>query len=119
MKSLLDIEVSCFQSYSGKEARPVNLLQWLQSKKYVKYIQELRQCENKKRRDYLKSKLPAISPSGLFEPSRQQENLVQHSGLICIDIDPKGNEGISNYIHLKEEFFNLKECSLCWIICIR
>ena len=108
MESILDVEVSCFQSYLGKEPRPVNLLKWLKSNKYADSINELRQCENKKRRDELKSKLPAITPSGLFCSSRNQENLARHSGLICIDIDPKGNEGIHNYVHLKEEFFNLK-----------
>ena len=108
MKSVLNVDISCFQSYSGKEPRPVNLLTWLQSDKYANSINELRQCEKKKRRDALKSKLPAITPSGLFSSSRSQENLEKHSGLICIDIDPKGNEDIRNYIHLKEEFFNLK-----------
>ena len=108
MKSVLDVSVSCFQSYAGRDPKPVNLLKWLQSKKYASQIAALRCTENKKRRDYLKSRLPAISPSGLFKPTRRQENLVRHSGLICIDIDPKGNEGVHNYAHLKEEFFNLK-----------
>lgn len=35
----------------------------------------------------IKSSFPAATLSGLFQPKRKRENLVQHSGLICVDID--------------------------------
>lgn len=38
-------------------------------------------------RKYLKSRLPAAAISGVFDPTRKVENLKQHSGLLCIDID--------------------------------
>ena len=108
MKSVLDVEVSCFKSYSGKEPKSVNLLTWLSSDKYADQIRELRTIENKDRRDEIKASLPAITVSGLFDPVRKEENLIKHSGLICIDIDPKGNEQIKNFGGLKEQLFNLK-----------
>ena len=108
MKSVLDVEVSCFASYSGKEPKTVNLLTWLRSAKYADKIQELRAIENKKRRDQIKATLPAITPSGIFYPTRKSSNLVKHSGLICLDIDLKGNEDITNYNQLKQQLFNIQ-----------
>lgn len=108
MKSVLDVEVSCFNSYAGKKPKSVNLLTWLTSDKYADQIRELRIIEDKSKRDEIKAKLPAITVSGIFDPIRKEENLVKHSGLICIDIDPKGNEGIMNFSDLKKELFNIR-----------
>ena len=108
MESILNVEVSCFKSYAGKEPKSVNLLTWLTSDKYADQIRELRTITDKSRRDEIKAKLPAITVSGIFDPVRKEENLVQHSGLLCIDIDPKGNEGIENFQELKEQLFHIR-----------
>jgi hypothetical protein len=108
MKSVLDVEVSCFESYQGKQPKPVNLLAWLRSDKYVKEVEALRSIEDKGKRDAIKGQLPAITVSGTFHPSRKEEHLARHSRLICIDIDPKGNEHISNFSALKQELFNIQ-----------
>jgi hypothetical protein len=107
MKSVLDVEVSCFRSYAGKKPKPVNLLTWLQSDKYADRIKALRSLEDKAESDKIKASLPAITVSGLFEPTRKEENLVRHSGLICIDIDPKGNEHISNFNALMDQLIHI------------
>lgn len=56
--------------------------------------QSIREEENplivdslKKQADRIKRSFPAATLSGLFQPTRKRENLVQHSGLICVDID--------------------------------
>lgn len=108
MESILNVEVSCFKSYAGKEPKSVNLLTWLTSDKYADQIRELRTITDKSRRYEIKAKLPAITVSGIFDPVRKEENLVQHSGLLCIDIDPKGNEGIENFQELKEQLFHIR-----------
>ena len=108
MNSVLNVEVSCFRSYSGKEPKSINLLTWLHSDKYKEEILQLRSLQNKEERDQIKASLPAITVSGTFHPTRKAENLVKHSGLICIDIDPKGNEHISNYLELKEELIKIE-----------
>jgi hypothetical protein len=97
MKSVLDIEVSCFRSYAGKEPKASEFTPWLQSDKYADQIQELRRLDDKDKRDKIKASLPAITVSGTFHPTRKEEHLVKHSGLVCIDIDWKGNEHISNF----------------------
>ena len=107
-RSVLDVEVSCFSSYKGKDPRPVNLLAWLQSDQYADRILELRQIKDKQKRDQLKATLPAVTVSGLFFPRRGAKYLFQHSGLICIDIDYKDNQHIRNYDQLKEQLFNLE-----------
>lgn len=108
MNSVLNVEVSCFRSYSGKEPKSINLLTWLQSEKYKEEILQLRSLQNKEELDQIKASLPAITVSGTFYPTRKAENLVKHSGLICIDIDPKGNEHISNYLELREELIKIE-----------
>ncbi|PHN00926.1 BT4734/BF3469 family protein [Flavilitoribacter nigricans] len=107
-RSVLDIEVSCFRSYEGRKPDNVNLLTWLTSDKYADQVKELRQLDDKAERDRIKATLPAITVSGIFAPSRKEENLVKHSGLICIDIDPKGNENIANFMDLKQELFKIR-----------
>lgn len=108
MKSVLDVEVSCFGSYEGRHPKSVNLLTWLTSDKYAEKILELRTLQDKAARDRIKATLPAITVSGVFDPVRKAENLVRHSGLICIDIDPKGNEQIANFEALKTQLFNIE-----------
>lgn len=108
MESILNVEVSCFKSYAGKEPKSVNLLTWLTSDKYADQIRELRTITDKSKRDEIKAKLPAITVSGIFDPVRREANLVKHSGMICIDIDLKGNEGITNFLELKEELFKIR-----------
>jgi hypothetical protein len=108
MKSVLNVEVSCFKSYLDTEPRPVNLLTWLRSTKYAEAVNELRTIEDKDRRDEIKATLPAVTVSGTFFPSRAEENIVRHSKLICIDIDPKGNEHIQNFQELKEQLFHIQ-----------
>jgi hypothetical protein len=91
------------------EPRPVNLLTvGCTSDKYAHQIQTLRSLEDKVRRDRIKASLPAITVSGSFHPSRKEEHLVKHSGLICIDIDLKGNEHIANFAALKEQLFHIE-----------
>lgn len=108
MKSVLNVEVSCFKSYNSKNPKTVNLLDWLTSDKYAKEVLELRAIEDKVKRDEIKANLPAITVSGIFGPIRKEENLVKHSGLICIDIDRKGNEDIENFADLKQELFKIR-----------
>lgn len=66
-------------------------------------IAELRSCTDGERRRQIKMSLPQATISGVFSPSRSAENLVRHSGLICVDIDRKENEHIANFDTLIED----------------
>ena len=71
-------------------------------------IEPIRKEKDKKRRNQLKDKLPLVTFSGVFE-SRRKSALIQHSGLICLDIDdiPYTNELKDR---LKEEEYVLYCC---------
>jgi len=111
-KSILDIEISTFSSYLSTEPKNVNLLVWLNSKKYADEVQKIRNTKDEKKCKELKSKLPAITPSGLFS-KRNAKSLLQHSGFIQFDIDCKDNTHINNYSVLKKQISNIQEVAYC------
>lgn len=111
--SILDTQVSWFKDYySTDPGGTVSLIQWLQSKKLQQQVEAIRELPTKEQRDAAKSKLPAITPSGIFS-KRNSSGLKQHSGIICIDIDKTGNEEIENYSDLKKELCKLKQVAYC------
>ena len=109
-ESVLNVEVSCFRDYdTPQNPVSINLLTWLKSTKYKDKVETIRGIENKKERDAIKSKLPAITPSGIFS-YRKESDLIRHSGLIQIDIDLTGkNKLISNWDDLKTELKKLPQ----------
>lgn len=110
--SIIDVEVSCFQSYTCPGSpKTVNLLAWLRSRKYADAVLELRKC-SKLERDRLKAKLPAITPSGIFD-RREAAGLLQHSGLIQFDIDFHDNMHVSNFSALKAQICNIENVAYC------
>tara|TARA_R110002126_G_scaffold39767_1_gene117569 strand:+ start:30439 stop:31329 length:891 start_codon:yes stop_codon:yes gene_type:complete len=111
-KSILNIQISCFSSYLATEPTNINLLDWLNSEKYCAEVNKIRSTKNEKLRKKLKSKLPAITPSGLFS-KRNSKSLIKHSGFIQIDIDFKDNTHIKNYGDLKQQICKIKEVAYC------
>ena len=85
--------ISFFQPFGGMGAHvsteTTTVDEFLHHIKYGKWqdqIQEIRQEEDKKKRTLLKKKLPSVTISGLFT-TRKANDLIQHSGYICVDID--------------------------------
>lgn len=107
-ESVLNVEVSCFKNYdTPQDPKTINLMIWLTSTKYKDKVEAIRSNNNKKERDSCKATLPAITPSGIFS-YRRQDNLINHSGLIQIDIDlTEKNKLISNWENLKSELTKL------------
>lgn len=113
--SILDTNISRFKDYSSpSNPETVNMLDWLRSDEYADTVERLRTIDDKKERDKLKGKLPAITPSGLFRYRNcEPENLIKHSGLLQFDIDMKGNEHIGNYDDLKRHICNISNVAYC------
>jgi hypothetical protein len=109
MRSVLNIEVSCFKNYNTPgNPRNVNLLHWLTSNKYRNEVLQIRSLTDKSQRDKIKSTLPAITPSGIFT-QRNQDALQSHSGLIQFDIDlSEENKLITNWNDLKSEISKIQ-----------
>ena len=102
-RNILDVQVSMFPSYS--EPRPtksVSLFDWLTltNDKLKNSVNAVRNAETKEERKRIKSKLPAITPSGIFS-YRELDKLVSHSGILSLDFDDcdpdKAKEILSNF----------------------
>lgn len=58
-----------------------------------------------------KVKLPAFTPSGIFQ-RRRADSLIEPSNIICIDIDGKDNPSISNTDEMKKSFLSYRLCGI-------
>lgn len=111
--SPLDVPVSEFGSvFERIPRRTVSLLDWVQSEDHRPKVERVRAASSKEERDQLKKNLPLITPSGIFS-ERKNEELVQHSGLLCFDVDAKDNEHLSNFDALKEEIAKVRQVAYC------
>lgn len=103
------MKVSVFKNYwSPSSLETIDIWDWLLNHDdYLKAIvEEIRSSSNEKEKKDLKSKLPAITPSGIFR-ERRASMLEQHSGLICIDIDGNDNKHLSDWESVKENLGKL------------
>lgn len=64
----------------------LDFLSLIKHGKWKDQVDSIRKEEDKKKRDVLKKSLPAVTISGTFI-ERKQNNLAEHSGFICVDID--------------------------------
>ena len=107
--------VSVFNSFSNtKPQSTINIDAFLFNEKYKSKVDEVRICTDKEQKKVLKSNLPCITPSGIFK-QRTNALLIQHSSLICIDIDSKENILITDWELVKKKlstFTGLYYCGL-------
>ena len=94
-KSPLDVMVSVYPGVRDTEHKETVLLKdFLMTEKYKDIALRIRKGATPDERHELKQKykgeLPCVTPSGLFS-KRDAASLIQHSGLLCIDIDGKDN----------------------------
>ena len=99
-----NIEITVYNGVQDKKGHRSTLYDFLTNVDY-KSIDELRSCNDEERRRQIKLSLPQATISGVFAPSRSADNLVEHSGLICVDIDSKDNQHISNFDTLITDMF--------------
>lgn len=109
----LDKTVSIYQSVADNKGTTTTLRTFLLSDKYRKEVEHIRTISDKEQRNELKKKLPLVTVSGIFEPTRSSKNLKEHTGLICIDIDGSDNTHIKNFSDLKIQLSNIKEVLFC------
>jgi hypothetical protein len=67
-------------------------------------INTLREEKDKKARDLLKKKLPAVTFSGVFENGHKAEGLLAYSNFICLDIDNIDNLNFKKDIIAKDKY---------------
>lgn len=97
------IKVSYFKDiYNTIPKKDINIWDWLLSDQgYSELIQKIRLTKDDKKRKELKTKLPLITPSGICK-RRRIDDMTEHSGLICIDIDGKENPIVKDFEELKQ-----------------
>lgn len=109
----LDTKVSFYTAITDKKCTPLTLetaFEIIQSGKYEIEIQRLRNEPDKRKRDAIKTKLPSITPSGLFEGQRKKEHLKSYSDIIHFDFDD-----VKNVKAIKNKLTNDEYC-LCTFI---
>lgn len=97
-----DIQISVYRGVRDTTGHTSTLFDFLNRVEYDK-IQELRTITDPVRKKQIKLSLPQATISGVFSPTRSADNLVRHSGLICVDIDRKDNLHIGNFDTLVED----------------
>lgn len=97
----LDKKISKYNGVTDTIGTVITIRDFICSRKYKDTIMQLRSFETKEERSKIKRTLPLATISGEFSPARKTENLKQHSGLICIDIDASDNPHITDWEDLK------------------
>lgn len=87
---ILSKEISIYNGATDTIGIVATLGTFLFSKRHIPEILFLRSINDPQERKAMKKKLPQAAISGVFS-KRNKEGLIQHSGLICIDLDGKDN----------------------------
>ena len=96
--SPLNVDVSIYKSYRDNIGLKCNLLAFLTTNKYHAQTTAIRNEQSKKKRDKLKSNLPAVTVSGKFDV-RNLQSKYEPTNLICLDFDGVPNlDGLFNHL---------------------
>lgn len=107
MFEIFNNKVSFFETIHCKDNSPYSVKQILDLIKNEKFKSEISLIQNeteKIKRDELKKRLPAVTISGLFNESRRKENIINHSGLIQIDLDNLENISLIKNSLIKDDY---------------
>lgn len=103
-----NIYVSQFNGFKNpKPIRTVSLLEYLKNDSQKEIVELIRTLTDKSEINKWKARLPCITVSGQFE-TRNINNLIAHSGYICIDIDADDNPSITDFCVLRNELKKIK-----------
>ena len=109
MNNIFDTSISYYANVKDKVGTETTLHKFLFCDHYREQIETIRSLTDEEQQKSLKRQLPLATISGTFAPTRKAENLVAHSNLLCIDIDKKGNMGVTWFDDLKHEWHNIPQ----------
>lgn len=110
---IFQTHISVYNGVTDNTGTRIPLGTFLFCKEYKDDILRLRAVFDKEKRNALKRSLPQATISGVFSPTRAKNNLSQHSGLICVDIDAKDNPDIWDWETLKQDLSVLPQIAYC------
>mgnify|MGYP004677453073 FL=1 len=111
--SIFQNQISVYNGVTDNVGTTMSLRDFLFCKEYNDEILKIRTIANKDERNVIKRTLPQATISGMFHPTRAKNNLSQHSGLICVDIDAKDNPEIKDWEKLKQDLSVLPQIAYC------
>lgn len=110
---IFQTHISVYNGVTDNAGTRIPLGTFLFCKEYKDDILRLRTVFDKEKRNALKRSLLQATISGVFSPTRAKNNLSQHSGLICVDIDAKDNPDILDWETLKQDLSVLPQIAYC------
>lgn len=110
---IFQTHISVYNGVTDNTGTRMPLGTFLFCKEYKDDILRLRAVFDKEKRNALKRSLPQATISGVFSPTRAKNNLSQHSGLICVNIDAKDNPDILDWETLKQDLSVLPQIAYC------
>lgn len=111
--NILETPITIFDSVTSTNGRVASLAEFLNEASSHKLIQEIRMTEDKAERTRLKSNLPCATISAICPDGRKADDVFEHTGLICIDIDGQDNPGFGSGAELKAEVCKVAEVAYC------
>lgn len=114
------IKISKYNAHINKEGKPspggrpydtdfYTEMNNIASGAYKQIVDNCRKLTDKKERDYYKiTKLPSLTISSVVAKWRKIDNVVNHTGLLNIDIDATGNPQVEDWAGLRDQIFQLK-----------
>lgn len=88
MDSIFNRKITIYDNVKSTSGRDATLAEFLLlGKEHDALITQIRNTEDDAERRKLKNQLPCATISGTFEGGHKAENLKEHSGLLCLDID--------------------------------
>lgn len=104
--------ISLFKHYEHREAEyfisVADFCLGIYNGEFKKEVEAIRAETDNEKRKLLKKALPAATISGTFSPIRGKENLKEHSGFICLDLDAKSNPNITDWIEERDKLSHIK-----------
>lgn len=112
------MHISSYQPYTNKEGKTTagcipydstleQEIEDIRNGKHLEVITQLRLIKDQEeKRTFKASKLPCFTVSSICKDWRKTENIVSHTGLLCIDIDGHNNPHIEDWGKLRDDLFN-------------
>lgn len=111
--NILETPITIFDSVTSTNGRVESLAEFLNEASSHQLIQQIRMTEDKAERTRLKSSLPCATISAICPNGRKADDVFEHTGLICIDIDGQDNPGFGSGAELKAEVCKVAEVAYC------
>ena len=109
-KNIFNQKVSFYQRVSATVSTEVTIADVVRTDKFKSIIENYRKNFANKRM------LPCFTPSGIFS-ERGELGLIEHNGIMCIDVDKKDNLDVENFTDFKELIVQIPYVAYCGCSC--